>query len=466
MAVQMFTHIHEPAARVRALCDYGSKVDVDKAISPKLYLRSGREMIRMANIYLDEGNLESAFILYSKYITLFIEKLPRHPDYKSAPHTELAELKRKLKHVFPLAEEIKSKLKTRYTAQERERQAVERKRQEALEQEAQLRREEEERVQQEQAAIKALKAKEADDKWRREQEERYRELQSRAQQDQDRQQPRVAAATVPVFDPELDPQFGLNDISSPGLPPTAPPSAVLPAPPSYDQITGPSSVPGIPDRELKKLAISDNEPTNPPSVDRSTKPSVMTFDHFTSIGGGGGAGGLREITVPTDLMKKFLDIAQSNTDKKTETLGILFGTLAQDQFHVTHLFIPQQRGTPDSCDMENEIDLIDYQDKYNLINLGWIHTHPTQTAFLSSVDLHSHYPYQIMLPEAIAIVCSPKYNETGIFRLTNDRGIAEIGGCSQPGFHYHTKEPPLFESSPHVKILEDKEVTVADMRKK
>lgn len=126
-----------------------------------------------------------------------------------------------------------------------------------MEQEAQLRREEEERVQQEQAAIKALKAKEADDKWRREQEERYRELQSRALQDQDRQQPRVAAATVPVFDPELDAQFGLNDISSPGLPPTAPPSAVLPAPPSYDQITGPSSVPGIPDRELKKLAISD-----------------------------------------------------------------------------------------------------------------------------------------------------------------------------------------------------------------
>ncbi|XP_067673426.1 STAM-binding protein-like A [Haliotis asinina] len=466
MAVQMFTHIHEPAARVRALCDYGSKVDVDKSISPKLYLRSGREMIRMANVYLDEGNLESAFILYSKYITLFIEKLPRHPDYKSAPHTELVESKRKLKHVFPLAEEIKSKLKTRYTAQEKERQAAERKRQEALEHEAQLRLEEEERLQQELAAIKALKAKEADEKWRREQEERYRELQSRAKQDQDRQQPRVAMAAVPAIVPAtdagLDNQFALNDVSSSGVASTTLP----PAPPSYDQIVGPSSVPGIPDRELKKMAISDNESSNPPSVDRSTKPSVMTFDHFTSIGGGGGAGGLREVTVPTDLMRKFIEKAQTNTDKKTETLGILFGSLAQNQFHVTHLFIPQQHGTPDSCDMENEIDLIDYQDKYNLINLGWIHTHPTQTAFLSSVDLHSHYPYQIMLPEAIAIVCSPKYNETGIFRLTSDRGIAEIGSCNQPGFHYHTKEPPLFESSPHVKILENKEVIVADMRRK
>jgi len=38
-------------------------------------------------------------------------------------------------------------------------------------------------------------------------------------------------------------------------------------------------------------------------------------------------------------------------------------------------------------------------------------THPTQTAFLSSVDLHTHSSYQLMLPEAIAIVCAPKHNE-------------------------------------------------------
>lgn len=38
-------------------------------------------------------------------------------------------------------------------------------------------------------------------------------------------------------------------------------------------------------------------------------------------------------------------------------------------------------------------------------------THPTQTAFLSSVDLHTHCSYQLMLPEAIAIVCAPKHKE-------------------------------------------------------
>lgn len=69
MAVNRFVSIRDPAGKVRALCDYGSQVEVDRTIPPKLYFRSGREMLRMANMYCDEGNLESAFILYSKFIT-------------------------------------------------------------------------------------------------------------------------------------------------------------------------------------------------------------------------------------------------------------------------------------------------------------------------------------------------------------------------------------------------------------
>jgi STAM-binding protein len=69
------------------------------------------------------------------------------------------------------------------------------------------------------------------------------------------------------------------------------------------------------------------------------------------------------------------------------------------------------------------------QDKQELITLGWIHTHPSQTAFLSSVDLHTHAGYQLMLPEAVAIVCAPKYNETGFFVLTQNYGLDYIGNC-------------------------------------
>ena len=31
----------------------------------------------------------------------------------------------------------------------------------------------------------------------------------------------------------------------------------------------------------------------------------------------------------------------------------------------------------------------------NLIVIGWIHTHPSQDAFLSSVDMHMHCSYQV-----------------------------------------------------------------------
>ena len=36
-----------------------------------------------------------------------------------------------------------------------------------------------------------------------------------------------------------------------------------------------------------------------------------------------------------------------------------------------------------------------YQDRHSLLILGWIHTHPTQTVFMSSVDLHTHCSYQV-----------------------------------------------------------------------
>lgn len=107
-----------------------------------------------------------------------------------------------------------------------------------------------------------------------------------------------------------------------------------------------------------------------------------------------------------------------------------------------------------------------YQDPRDLITLGWIHTHPSQTAFLSSVDMHNQYGYQAMLPEAIAIVCAPKYQETGIFTLTSDRGLPEIGQCRERGFHQHTKTPPLFDNCAHVSVVDTERIEMVDLRQK
>jgi STAM-binding protein len=38
----------------------------------------------MGDVYCAEENLENAYVLYLKYLTLFVEKLPRHPGTEFA----------------------------------------------------------------------------------------------------------------------------------------------------------------------------------------------------------------------------------------------------------------------------------------------------------------------------------------------------------------------------------------------
>uniref|UniRef100_A0A5F8HGM0 MPN domain-containing protein n=1 Tax=Monodelphis domestica TaxID=13616 RepID=A0A5F8HGM0_MONDO len=172
--------------------------------------------------------------------------------------------------------------------------------------------------------------------------------------------------------------------------------------------------------------------------------------------------GLRHVVVPQTLCPQFLQLADGNTVRGVETCGILCGKLTKNEFTVTHVLVPKQSSGPDYCNTESEEELFHIQDQQGLITLGWIHTHPTQTAFLSSVDLHTHCSYQMMLPESIAIVCSPKFQETGFFRLT-DHGLEEISSCRQKGFHPHCKDPPLFCTCSHVTVV-DRAVAITDLR--
>ena len=78
--------------------------------------------------------------------------------------------------------------------------------------------------------------------------------------------------------------------------------------------------------------------------------------------------------------------------------------------------------------MIDEDQLFDFQMKHDLITLGWIHTHPTQSCFLSSVDLHTQLGYQLMLPEAVAIVMAPtdRRRDHGCFSLTEPGNFFHI----------------------------------------
>ncbi|KAL7747343.1 hypothetical protein RI367_007245 [Sorochytrium milnesiophthora] len=155
---------------------------------------------------------------------------------------------------------------------------------------------------------------------------------------------------------------------------------------------------------------------------------------------------LRTLYVPQDVLRNFEMVARPNTERNLETCGILCGTMWRGELYMTHLIIPKQISTSDTCATENEEELFEYQDKHNLITLGWIHTHPTQTCFMSSVDLHTHCSYQVMLSEAIAIVLSPRHTPRyGVFRLTHPPGLNFIMNCpDKNSFHPHPDDIELY----------------------
>lgn len=72
------------------------------------------EMARMAHVYQSEGNFENAFILYIKFTTLFLEKIPSHPEYKTFDAATKRQNKEKIKEIFPVAERLKTKLLERF----------------------------------------------------------------------------------------------------------------------------------------------------------------------------------------------------------------------------------------------------------------------------------------------------------------------------------------------------------------
>lgn len=176
---------------------------------------------------------------------------------------------------------------------------------------------------------------------------------------------------------------------------------------------------------------------------------------------------LRTVFLPSELRQRFLAVARPNTQRNLETAGILCGKLSRKAFFITTLVIPHQLSTSDTCTTINEEVLFEYIDQHELFILGWIHTHPTQTCFLSSIDLHTQNSYQIMLPEAVAIVCAPQHEPSwGIFRLTDPPGIDIIKSCKRSGFHPHD-EPEVYtvaHKPGHVIIKNDLPFETIDLR--
>jgi len=176
--------------------------------------------------------------------------------------------------------------------------------------------------------------------------------------------------------------------------------------------------------------------------------------------------GFKEVEVDGDIFNRFMQLAHGNTLRGIETCGILaVPENCQEKYRVTTLIIPKQTATSDTCTTTNEDELLLYLQENDLMTVGWIHTHPTQRCFLSSMDLHAHLSYQLLMKEAIAVVVAPRFQPNfGIFRLT-DPGLEFVRNCRQSGFHPHNAPIDLFQTCEHVTLKwGSSDVNIVDIR--
>ncbi|KAI9169828.1 hypothetical protein LWI28_018254 [Acer negundo] len=178
---------------------------------------------------------------------------------------------------------------------------------------------------------------------------------------------------------------------------------------------------------------------------------------------------LQDVHISARLMEDFLDLAKENTDKDLETCGVLGAFLENNTFYVTTLIIPKQDSTSSSCQAINEEDVFTIQNERSLFPVGWIHTHPSQSCFMSSVDLHTHFSYQVMVPEAFAIVVAPtdSSRSNGIFRLTDPGGMSILKECQETGFHPHKETAdgsPIYEHCSNVYKNSNLRFEIFDLR--
>lgn len=420
-----------PVERVRALGKLGRSVEVDEELNPRLYLRSGLDMERMASVYHQEGSLENAYVLYNKFITLFVEKLPLHRDYhQCSASPEKVFIMKKLQDVaFPRRDELKKRLEEKYSSEytdylNKSQSAAEGSGEQL--QRASLLTEDPGR-----RALLSADGSGGRGQWLEAERQRVAELRKR----------QIESEQFLRFEEQLQRQEQANQREAPQV--------ALKMP----DVTDGSCVSQQPIR-----ASAQPQGAGPNRARMAPVQSAAAFAAMHSPR----VEGLRRVVLPRDLTLRFLRLAESNTVRGTETCGVLCGRLSRDELLVSHVVVPKQTSGPDFCDMENVEELFQIQDQHNLLTLGWIHTHPTQTAFLSSVDLHTHCSFQLMLPEAIAVVCAPRHNDVGVFRLSAT-GVSEVSRCRLKGFHPHSKDPPLFTVCKHV-LLRDCAVTLLDLR--
>ncbi|XP_075573999.1 AMSH-like protease isoform X2 [Pelecanus crispus] len=327
-----------PEERVRALSKLGSNITINEDITPRRYFRSGVEMERMASVYMEEGNLENAFVFYNKFITLFVEKLPSHRDYHQCAVPEKQDIIKKLKEVaFPRTDELKRDLLKKYNLEYQEyMQNTNKRKTEFL------------KKLEHQKLIEAEKKRIAHMRQQQLESEQFQFFEDQLKKQELARDQKIKESMV------MSEQIDGSMLSCVSVPEDSSLSTAL--------------------LEKKESSSTSGCAGHLPPVNRVLQPAATLSAVQTQL-----AEALRGVILPRDLCHKFLLLAEANTVRGIETCGILCGKLTHNEFTITHVIVPKQSAGPDYCDMENVEELFGIQDQYDLLTLGWIHHRHLQT---------------------------------------------------------------------------------------
>ncbi|ETI24985.1 hypothetical protein G647_04355 [Cladophialophora carrionii CBS 160.54] len=479
-----------PPRNVLQITKAAQDYEYDAQIPLRYWLRSAQAMLQEAQVYIREGDEETTYLLLFRHAHLILSQLPAHPQARDKTNKLLLkQAEREVNQNFKVLDLLKPRINERYeryvklikerearrTAQTQYHHADEpQSPQAAPEQRTQRLQAHENKELAVQIAQKEISRRAAnrkagqaaghdgDDLSRRLQEIRARVEGRTPFSSRDGTDVQAAARPATYHYPSIPTHQGQPPQGSHNLPLGA-----------QREVAGvPPALPPKPNSSAAALPRRPEKVPEPTTTRIQTPEPAHIFAPAAYLENGTP---LRTIFLPPTLRTTFLRLAYKNTLANLETCGFLAGTLIANAFFISRLIIPSQTATSDTCEMTNESQLFDYVDSEDLMILGWIHTHPTQTCFMSSRDLHTHAGYQVMLAESIAIVCAPSKGDTthggdwGAYRLTDPPGKKAILSCERPGlFHPHDVENIYTDALRPGHVVEAKgmEFEVVDLRDK
>jgi 26S proteasome regulatory subunit N11 len=119
---------------------------------------------------------------------------------------------------------------------------------------------------------------------------------------------------------------------------------------------------------------------------------------------------------------KIIDWVSSNTER--EIGGYLVGQITEDKVSITDSIYATAESNPTHVTLDNmvQFQIIEELEERGSgeVILGWFHSHPGMGCFMSGTDTATHKIYEMLLPEAVAMV-----NDGNKFAQTQDQNDYE-----------------------------------------